>query len=351
MASNFPTSLDALTNPAATDPVTSPSHSAQHTNINDIAEAIEAKVGIDSSAVTTSHDYKLSGVTGTDKAVSKTGTETLTAKTLTSPKIGTSILDTNGNELVKITATGGAINEVTLVNAAISGSPSISATGDDTDISLDIKAKGTGKVKVGTALLQLPNADGTNGQVIKTNGSAVLSFVDQATAPAAVTLIPRPNFINTASLSVLANAADNTIMKVGQIVVPNSITVNKISFWAQSINVAGTCKVGLYSEDGQTKVIDVTTASISGDSVVTTAVSSVEVTAGVYYVFFVTVSTTNLGVFTWTAATSEPLKAGVTSEPILEGTVTVTAGTPPATITPSSVSDGDSKTLYIRLDN
>ena len=73
MASNFPTSLDALTNPAATDPVTSPSHSAQHTNINDIAEAIEAKVGIDSSAVTTSHDYKLSGVTGTDKAVSKTG--------------------------------------------------------------------------------------------------------------------------------------------------------------------------------------------------------------------------------------------------------------------------------------
>src|SRR3990170_8251722 len=135
---SYPTSLDTLTNPGTTDPLNSPSHSGQHSNANDILEAIEAKVGIDSSAVTTSHDYKLSGVTGTDKAVSKTGTETLTAKTLTSPKIGTSILDTNGNELVKITATGGAINEVTLVNAAISGSPSISATGDDTDISLDI---------------------------------------------------------------------------------------------------------------------------------------------------------------------------------------------------------------------
>lgn len=50
---------------------------------------LEAKVGIDSSAVTTSHDYKLSGVTGTDKAVSKTGTETLTNKTLSSPVINT----------------------------------------------------------------------------------------------------------------------------------------------------------------------------------------------------------------------------------------------------------------------
>lgn len=38
------------------------------------------KIGVNSSAVTTSHDYKLSTITGTDKAVSKTGTETLTNK-------------------------------------------------------------------------------------------------------------------------------------------------------------------------------------------------------------------------------------------------------------------------------
>jgi len=37
--------------------------------------------------------------------VTLTGTQTLTNKTLTSPKIGTSILDTNGNELIKVTAT------------------------------------------------------------------------------------------------------------------------------------------------------------------------------------------------------------------------------------------------------
>ena len=37
----------------------SPSHSGQHADENDIAEALEAKVGIDSSAVVTSHDYIL----------------------------------------------------------------------------------------------------------------------------------------------------------------------------------------------------------------------------------------------------------------------------------------------------
>ena len=50
--------------------------------------------------------------------VTTAGTQTLTNKTLTSPKIGTSILDTNGNELALLTATSSAVNEITLANAA-----------------------------------------------------------------------------------------------------------------------------------------------------------------------------------------------------------------------------------------
>jgi len=91
MAINYPTSLDNFTNPTGTDllenAVSALDHDVQHSNANDAIEALEAKVGADGSAVTTSHDYKLSGVTGTDKAVSKTGVETLTNKTLTSPVI------------------------------------------------------------------------------------------------------------------------------------------------------------------------------------------------------------------------------------------------------------------------
>jgi microcystin-dependent protein len=59
MATNFPTTLDALTNPSAGNTLNSPSHSTQHANSNDAIEALEAKVGVDSSAVTTSLDYKV----------------------------------------------------------------------------------------------------------------------------------------------------------------------------------------------------------------------------------------------------------------------------------------------------
>lgn len=91
MSSNFPVSLDSLTDPTSTSKLNSPSHSQQHTNINDAVEKLEAKVGVNSSAVTTTHDYKLSGVTGTDKAASLTGTENLSGKTLIKPTVTASI--------------------------------------------------------------------------------------------------------------------------------------------------------------------------------------------------------------------------------------------------------------------
>jgi len=79
--------------------------------------------------------------------VTPTSTDTLTNKTLTSPKIGTSILDTNGNELALLTATGSAVNEVTLANAATGNNPSFAATGGDSNIGIDLKTKGTGVIK------------------------------------------------------------------------------------------------------------------------------------------------------------------------------------------------------------
>jgi hypothetical protein len=59
MAINFPTSLDVFTDPSASDQLNLPSHSGQHTDLNNAVEALEAKVGADGSAVTTSHDYKI----------------------------------------------------------------------------------------------------------------------------------------------------------------------------------------------------------------------------------------------------------------------------------------------------
>lgn len=105
--------------------MSSPDHATQHQNHNTAIESLEAKVGINSSAVTTSHDYKLSGVTGTDKAVSKTGTETLTNKRITrrvstEASSATPTIDTDSYDMHSITALAAAITSMT---TNLSGTP------------------------------------------------------------------------------------------------------------------------------------------------------------------------------------------------------------------------------------
>jgi hypothetical protein len=110
----FPTTKTIITSMPGSSTLAAAGHSTRHNNeIKPAIEALEDKVGLDGSAVTTSHDYKLSGVTGTDKSVSKAGTETLTNKTLTSPTITnkTSTGTDNGTEtLVNKTLTSPIIN-------------------------------------------------------------------------------------------------------------------------------------------------------------------------------------------------------------------------------------------------
>lgn len=69
---------------------------------------------------------------------------------LTSPRIVTSINDVNGNELLKVTAAGSAVNEFTLANAATGNGPSLAATGE-TNVDATIAAKGTGTLNLGQA--------------------------------------------------------------------------------------------------------------------------------------------------------------------------------------------------------
>ena len=90
--------------------------------------------------------------------VTLTGTQTLTNKTLTSPKIGTSILDTNGNELALLTATGSAVNEFTLANAASGAGPTLSATGE-TNVDINLNPKGSGVLKSATAAIKIAGTE------------------------------------------------------------------------------------------------------------------------------------------------------------------------------------------------
>ena len=61
MTTNFPSGLDSFTNPTATDAMDSVTvpHADQHADVNDAVEALQAKVGVDGSAVTSSLDYQV----------------------------------------------------------------------------------------------------------------------------------------------------------------------------------------------------------------------------------------------------------------------------------------------------
>ena len=89
----------------------------------------------------------------TGSIVGTSDTQTLTDKTLTSPKIGTDIQDANGAELIKVTATASAVNEITLANAATGGNPTLTASGDDTNVGIDVTPKGTGELNVNASFL------------------------------------------------------------------------------------------------------------------------------------------------------------------------------------------------------
>jgi len=74
MASNFPSSLDSFTNPSSSDAMDSVSvpHATQHSDLNDAVEALQAKVGADSSGVASSHDYKIAQLESLGTAVAFT---------------------------------------------------------------------------------------------------------------------------------------------------------------------------------------------------------------------------------------------------------------------------------------
>jgi hypothetical protein len=98
----------------------------------------------------------------------------------TTPQLG-GMLDVNGQsigdgtlELVKFAETASAVNEITVTNSATGNAPEIASSGDDTNIDLKLTPKGTGKLNLDG--IKFPNADGSAGQALVTDGSGVLSF-------------------------------------------------------------------------------------------------------------------------------------------------------------------------------
>jgi hypothetical protein len=137
--------------------------------------------------------------------VTLTGTQTLTNKTLTSPKIGTSILDTNGNELALLTATGSAVNEFTIANAATGAGPTLSSTGGDSNIDINITPKGTGDVVLAGDTVKV--GDSGAAATLTSNGAGTLTV----TTGGATDLVLNTNSGTSSGSITITDGADGNI--------------------------------------------------------------------------------------------------------------------------------------------
>jgi len=84
------------------------------------------------------------------------------------------IADESGNEQIIFQTTGSAVNQFDVTNAASGNGPKLSATGGDTNIDLDLLAKGSGIVKVispggsgNSGAIQLNCESNSHGQILK----------------------------------------------------------------------------------------------------------------------------------------------------------------------------------------
>lgn len=180
MTTTYPTTKQTIPNPSSTDTLENATpeldHDYQHSTVNDTIEALQDKVGVDGSAVTTSHDYKLSEVTSTDKAVGKTATQTLTNKTLTSPTITGATLTTSTVNGVTLSSSGSASNvlkengtygTVSAADASYASKGSVQGLTDADTSGLIIS---TGVISV--------NSGTTANKILKLNSSAQIPAVD-----------------------------------------------------------------------------------------------------------------------------------------------------------------------------
>lgn len=93
---------------------------------------------------------------------------------------GQGIYDANGNEVLLFGQTTSAVNEVKISNAAAGSGPTIAAQGGDTDIDLNLNAKGAGSVKSNAPIKTLATTF-TNLPAASAAGAGARAFITDCT--------------------------------------------------------------------------------------------------------------------------------------------------------------------------
>lgn len=258
---NYPASIQSIPNPTSTDLLENATpeldHDYQHSTANDTIEALEAKVGVDGSAVTTSHDYKLGEVTGSDKAVGKTATQTLTNKTLTSPQINFGS-DARG-DLMYRNGSGttarlpiGTNGQILSTNS--SGDPEWISNPSASDASYTVKGVVKGDTDAATSGLTIAsgvisvNSGTTANKIVKLDSSAKLPAVDGSQLTNIANPITYKNGVDTSRAGNASGSTQNIAHGLGK--TPKRIRI--VAAWSDgsrggSSNNTVTNSIGTYN--------------------------------------------------------------------------------------------------------
>ena len=141
--------LDSATQTLTNKTLTTPTLSGLKISDNDASHSYNVIAG----SLTADHNINIPSLSDSDTltliAASQTLTnKTLTAPTMSQPKVSGYIADANGAEIFSITATGSAVNHIDVQNAGTGTNPILSASGDDPNVNLNLSGKGTGSVEI-----------------------------------------------------------------------------------------------------------------------------------------------------------------------------------------------------------
>jgi len=100
--------------------------------------------------------------------------KTLQSPQLNSPKIGAFIADSAGNELIQLTKTAAAVNFIDVANSATSNNPKVTATGTDTNVTLELHTKGNGGISFNSKVIYKTQGISSTGGTVNSTDPVTL---------------------------------------------------------------------------------------------------------------------------------------------------------------------------------